>query len=57
MKTMGEKNCSISQQDSNAHKDTIQKNPLKWIGMFSGKWAIYIKYLVVFRKWSLSYLA
>jgi len=28
MKTMGEKR-SISQQDSNAPKDTIQKNPRK----------------------------
>ena len=33
------------------------KNPRKWIGMFSGMRAILIKYLVVFRKWSLSYLA
>ena len=32
------------------------KNPRKWIGMFSGMWAIYIN-LMVFRKWSLSYLA
>ena len=44
-KTMGEKNRSVSQQDSNTSKDTIHKNPRKWIGMFSGMWAIYIKIL------------
>ena len=54
---MSEKNRSISQDDSNAPKDTIQKNPRKWIGIFSRMRGIYIKYLVVFRKLSLSYLA
>ena len=56
-KTMEEENRLVSQQDSNAPKDTIQKNPRKWIGMFSGMLAIYNIYIVVFRKWSLSYLA
>ena len=32
------------------------KSPRKWIGMFSGMWAIYIN-LMVFRIWSMSYLA
>ena len=44
-KTMGEKNRSISQDDSNAPKDTIQKNPRKRIGMFSGMWGIFINIL------------
>ena len=32
-------------QHSNAPKDNIQKNPRKWIGMFSGMLAIYINIL------------
>ena len=51
---MGE-NRSVSKQGSNALKDTIKKSP-KMIRLFSGIWAIYIN-LMVFRKWSLSYLA
>ena len=35
-KTMGEKNRTISQDDSNAPKDNIKKNPRKRIAMFSG---------------------
>ena len=33
---MSEKNRSISKDDLNALKDTIQKNPRKRLGMFSG---------------------
>ena len=36
LETMREKNRLISQDDSNATKDTIQKNPRKRIVMFSG---------------------
>ena len=42
---MSEKNRSISKDDLNTLKDTIQKNPRKRMGMFSGMWGIFINIL------------